>query len=320
MTTFTRVTVLIPCHSLKYLEQSLSSIRNQTLSRDSFEVLIIADRIDIDHTTRILDETQLRFRIIQSLKPGIVPALNLGLKNITSEFVARMDDDDLMMPTRLESQLRHLEDNPDVLAVGGQLQLIDHENKPIGFARYRKKVRLKQKDLLMNSPLAHPATMFRLQSVLSVGGYRSFLAEDWDLWIRLRELGCIENLEKLVLRYRIHPEQLSREKMYMQSISRQFITTSFFARQSKLRDHPNDAETPADWLQKTQDQLQNISKDYRKFQRHNQKIQEINAITEMNRAAADRIVIALLVGSKYPILFVKFSISKTLSIMRKRFE
>ena len=125
MTSKSRITVLIPCHSTDYLSKSLQSIKDQTLDKVDFEVLLVADRINITEAGLILDKTGLTYRIIESIFPGIVPALNLGLDNIKSEYVARMDEDDVMLPDRLETQLRYLEENEKILAVGGQLILID---------------------------------------------------------------------------------------------------------------------------------------------------------------------------------------------------
>ncbi len=314
-----RVSVLIPCHSVKYLHGAISSINNQTLSKDIFEVLVVADRIDIFDIDQILNRTQLNYRIIQSEVPGIVPALNLGLQNINSEFVARMDDDDLMISTRLESQLDYLEKNPKIVAVGGQLQLINKEDQPIGIATYRKKVSMNYRVLLRTSPLAHPATMFRLESVRSVGGYRSFLAEDWDLWIRLSEIGSIGNLNIAVLKYRIHDEQLSREIIYKQSISRQYLSTSLFARKLGINDQPKSTEAPGEWLLNTQAYLRRNSSEYCKCEKYVRKISEINAIVEVD-SRIELIIRTIVLGVKFPFQFTKYVIGAVMRKIRGNFD
>ena len=105
-----KVTVLIPCHSLQYLEQSIKSIEGQTLSKERFDVILIADRIDLTEADRILGKFTIKHTIIESHIPGIVPALNLGLSHLKSKYIARMDEDDVMMPNRLEKQMKFLEE------------------------------------------------------------------------------------------------------------------------------------------------------------------------------------------------------------------
>lgn len=270
------ITVLIPCHSLQYLPKSIKSISQQTFPHDKFEVLVVADRIDSGEARKILRASGLNYRIIQSLKPGIVPALNIGLANIDSEFVARMDEDDLMRPKRLELQYRHMLRNKRTSVVGGQLQLIDVDDKVIGISSYRKKIYKPSAHTLQRSPIAHPAAMFRRRAVEQIGGYRDFLPEDWDLWIRLSEYGPIENLKEIVLEYRVHPNQLSREKMYTQDLARQFVSTSHFARLSGIRDAPIKSQDKDIWLEETLQHLRLVSKAFHRFEKKSEKYQLIN--------------------------------------------
>jgi len=313
-----RVTILIPCHSLEYLEMSVKSISSQTISEDSFEILLIADRIDRVEAAQILGRFNIRNTIVESRVPGIVPALNLGLKYVNTEYVARMDEDDIMTPSRLEVQLRHLEENHKVLAVGGQLEFIDQDGNSIGKASYKKKIRLNNADLLKNSPLAHPATMFRLESVRSVGGYRDFLPEDWDLWIRLREIGPVENLRTTVLKYRIHPKQLSREKMYAQNLAQQYVAASFFARKVNISDHPHGEETPGEWLQNTQKHLREISKEYIKFEKNNKKIEVMDSIVK-SKTKSKKIQKVIFFAMQSPFTLIRFMIGKAFSKFRRIF-
>jgi len=247
---------------------------------------LVADRIDVSAAEKILKESDLNYRIIQSIQPGIVPTLNLGLENITSEFVARMYEDDVMSPERLQLQFNYLKKHKTALAVGGQLTLIDTENKIIGLASYRRTIALSYRHLFESSPVAHPAVMFRREIVNQIGGYRSFLPEDWDLWVRLREIGPIHNLRERVLNYRVHAGQLSREKMYAQAIGKQFVSTSYFARQESMRDYPESHEDPSHWLENTKSELRKTSRDFRKFELHSEKVEMINSVLQLRSKKA----------------------------------
>ncbi len=244
-----RIAVLIPCHSTKYLAQCIDSFQNQTLSKEVFEVVIVADRVNQGEISEILEGSTLNFRILSTDSPGIVSALNTGLNNISLEYVARMDEDDLMFPDRLEVQLTYLDETPECLAVGGQLELIDADGLSKGETRFQKKIGTSYKKLFSSSPLAHPAVMIRRNALSKIGNYRDFLAEDWDLWVRLREMGGVHNLSQRVIKYRVHSNQLSRQKMYALSRARHIVGVSHFARQLNFVDGP---DTPAEleaWLE-----------------------------------------------------------------------
>lgn len=241
----------------------------------NFEILCVADRIDIESARNILINSKLNYRLIESGIPGIVPALNLGLDNSSAEFIARMDEDDVMTSERLELQLKYLMKNMQTLAVGGQLKLIDEDNRSIGFAHYRRRIEERDFNLLDRSPLAHPAVMYRRKDVARLGGYRDFLPEDWDLWVRLAEHGRLNNLSQVVLNYRVHPKQLSRDEMYSLDIGRQFVSTSYFARKENIQDHPSGKESGKIWLSQTQSRLREISKDFEIFEKRCEKNQII---------------------------------------------
>jgi glycosyltransferase involved in cell wall biosynthesis len=275
----------------------------------------VADRIDLEKARTILSSTSLNFRVIESVQPGIVPALNLGLANIRSEFVARMDEDDLMMPERLYLQRQYLYRNKRTLVVGGQLQLIDVDDKVIGHSRYRNEIETGSVRVLQSSPIAHPAAMFRREAVEQIGGYREFLPEDWDLWVRLNERGPIANIEENVLNYRIHPNQLSRGKMYAQYVGGQFVSVSHFARKLGIRDAPILNESNSDWLEKTQKQLRIDSQAFRHFERLTEKNRLINEALQ-SRNYLQRLQKILSAFWKYPIVTSKHLGSKIVNKLK----
>jgi glycosyltransferase involved in cell wall biosynthesis len=255
---------------------------------------------------------------MESNEPGIVPALNLGLKNISSEFVARMDEDDVMLPNRLQLQYDYLKKNSSVLAVGGQLALVDIENRITGFASYQTNIGISSRHLFEGSPIAHPAVMFRLEAVNQIGGYRSFLPEDWDLWVRLREVGPIHNLKERVLNYRVHPGQLSREKMYAQAIGKRFVSTSYFARKESIKDHPENGEDPLLWVEETQSKLRKQSRNFRKFERYSWKLERVNSALE-NRLKKARLKAILLVILASPIFTSRYLTLRTAKKIKLKF-
>lgn len=304
-----RISVLIPCHSTKFLRECISSIQHQTLDKSLFEVVIVADRVDETEVIKIVEQGQFDFRIFSSSNPGIVSALNLGVEGISSEFIARMDEDDFMYPHRLENQLAHLERNADCVAVGGQLELINDIGLEIGSAEFARVVGKSLEDLFDASPIAHPAAMVRTSAISKVGGYRSFLPEDWDLWVRLHEIGELHNLSQKVLRYRIHGNQLSREKMYAKSRARQIVGTSHFARQAGLIDAPGTVSETEIWLKQISEILNETSQPFRIFTNWAEKL-DCYQNAYVTLAREKNIGLAIKISIRFPIWFFRDILKK----------
>lgn len=135
---------------------------------------------------------------------GLAYALNACIKEASGEFIARMDDDDLCLPQRLEKQCRFLEKHPKYDWVGSNVELIDDG----GVWGYQKMPEAPQKrDFLFNLPYIHPTVMFRREVFEQYGGYctarETLQCEDYELFMRLHANGCRGyNLQEALLRYR----------------------------------------------------------------------------------------------------------------------
>ena len=118
------ITVLLPVRNgADTLLDCLDSIAAQSFT--DYELLAVNDASD-DATLQILRARQrqdARLRILDNPVPGLVNALNLGLRRAHGEFIARMDADDRMHPQRLGLQLRWLQEHPDCAVVGSRVAL-----------------------------------------------------------------------------------------------------------------------------------------------------------------------------------------------------
>lgn len=247
-----KITVLLPINDDRFLAQTLQSINEQTLCGEHINLLAVVDiGVQVHDIQKMMlsNITKLSWKVIKTANTGIVGTLNTGLNYSDTEFIARIDQDDLMLSNRLEIQLEYLQKNPEILCVGGQIELIDQFGAHLGFSYFPKSQWLISKTITLTSPMAHPSVMFRRVDVLGLGGYRSNLPEDWDLWLRLYEAGKISNLDNLLVRYRVHPNQLSRTKLYQSQTARQLIQISRSLRAKGEIDKPN-ADLPVEeWIQ-----------------------------------------------------------------------
>ena len=213
------MSVVLPCHgSLPYIQETVDSLIHQTFSE--FEVIVVNDRIayeDIDYVKE-LSRLDSRFRVVDSYGHGISAALNTGISHTNSNFIARIDADDIMDLLRLEIQHQEITLRKEVLCVGSQLKIINEFGKLIrhtNFPEYCDQIR---EMMTLRNVVAHPSVLFRKDAFLKVGSYRSFFdgAEDYDLWLRLIKSGEIVNLHESLTSYRIHSAQETRKNREIQ--------------------------------------------------------------------------------------------------------
>jgi glycosyltransferase involved in cell wall biosynthesis len=229
------VCVLLAVHNgEKYLYQAVQSVLDQTFS--DFVFLIIDDG-STDGSPQILREfvaADPRIQVVTQAKAGLTRTLNRGLKLAESEFIARMDGDDVCLPGRLEAQVEFLRTHPDVSLVGSNIEFIDPQGCPIGLKPglilEHEKI---DADLLRKGwPIVHPAAMMRRSAVMEIGGYNEAYAtnQDHDLFLRLAEHGRLANLPAMLLKYRQHFDSISLAKFTQQGDTVEAIVRAAYQR------------------------------------------------------------------------------------------
>ena len=217
-----RVSVLMPVfNSAPFLSASIASLLNQTLA--DIQIVTINDG-STDGSGEMLSRlaaADRRIEVYHRPNRGMVATLNEGIELCRGEFIARMDADDIALPQRLEQQLAHMQSRPATLALGSAIQYLG----PYGLTAIRTHPPVAASDVERELPrrncISHPTVMFRKHAVQAVGGYRPpyVHAEDYDLWLRLRSRGSLENLPQVLLQYRIHQGQISARHLRVQAIS-----------------------------------------------------------------------------------------------------
>lgn len=146
-----------------------------------------------------------RIQLIPRNHCGIVDTLNHGVQIARGEFIARLDADDIALPSRFASQLAFLNQHPDIALVGGRFQTIQANGtlwKNHAVPHGPQEV---HSALQKSNCITHSAVMMR-RSVLEqfAGPYRPWFpyAEDYDLWLRMSEHYRLDNVPDLVVQYR----------------------------------------------------------------------------------------------------------------------
>ena len=194
-----------------FLSQAIESILTQTFS--DFDFIIIDDG-STDNTRAILDKYRRldsRIRLNHQENLGLVEALNRGCALSSSKYIARMDADDISLPGRLLAQVSCMESHPGIAVLGAGVEMIDlHSNSSGVISVMPTDSNQIKAALTRDNVLWHPTVMMRSVAFNKVGGYRRVTdAEDYDLWLRIVEHSRIANLPEVLVKYRLHPQQIS---------------------------------------------------------------------------------------------------------------
>lgn len=216
-----KVSVVLPVfNSESYLTDAVQSLLSQT--HQDLEIIAIDDG-STDSSLSILSRfarQDSRLRVIMRKNTGIETALNEGIDAARSEFIARMDSDDVAAPDRVTRQVEYLRSHDRVVLLGGAYRLID------GAGRYLTTLTpppdnatLQAYALSGRNPFCHSLVMMRREAFYRAGGYREDLpaAEDLDLWLRMGEIGELACLGHVLLDYRLHANSISERRQRLQT-------------------------------------------------------------------------------------------------------
>jgi glycosyltransferase involved in cell wall biosynthesis len=203
------VSVLLPVYNaMPYLPMAIESVLAQSLT--AFELLIVDDG-STDGTCAYLESLRdSRIRIVRRTHEGLGATLNAGLALCNTEYIARMDGDDMIHPRRLEVQLEYLIQNPRVGMVGSQVEFL--VKAPTGLvARVpTEHSEIVERLLAKKNGICHAALMMRSSVVRRIGGYRiGGTGEDLDFCLRMCEAGQAANLAGVYYYYRLLPSSAS---------------------------------------------------------------------------------------------------------------
>jgi hypothetical protein len=216
-----RITVLLPVFNARaFIAEAVRSVLDQTFAE--FELLVIDDGSTDGSAATLVEINDPRLRVLQQENRGLIATLNRGLEEAGGELIARMDADDISLPERFARQVAYLDSHPATAAVGGAAEFFSNEGSENTIVRHPTSPAAIREALTRDAAIVHPTAMIRRSVLLDLGGYRrAFLdAEDYDLWLRMSEKYDLANLDELVLRYRVHPGQVSVRKTCQQALSR----------------------------------------------------------------------------------------------------
>ena len=248
-----RISVIVPIFDSEcYLSEAVDSILSQTF--EDFELLLFDDG-STDGSSKIAREAAARDSRIIFLRGdhrGYVSWLNTGLEVAKGELIARMDADDFALPDRFERQVEFLERHSECCVVGTQATRIDPDGSPISRWRVPKDHAEIDGQHIQGRPgaIIHPSVMMRKDALSKAGGYRAGYepAEDYDLFLRLAEVGRLANLGEALLKYRLHEKCVTFSRAEAQNCWTRQALADAWMRRGKAGSPPdpvNEHDTPS---------------------------------------------------------------------------
>lgn len=188
-----RITVIMGVYNCEAtLREALESLEIQTYNNWK---VVMCDDGSTDQTKKVaceyVSKNPQKYILIENKRNmGLNYTLNHCLDFVDTEYIARMDGDDISLPDRFQKEICFLDTHPEYALVSGPMIYFDeHGDFRIGKCCGEPSINSFAKD----SPFAHAPCLIRTDAIKSVGGYsvsnKLLRVEDWDLWIRLYEKG-----------------------------------------------------------------------------------------------------------------------------------
>lgn len=174
----------------KFFDRALFSITEmQTIKPD--EIVLVVDGPVCEELNRVIEKYERLYSIFHIIRleknGGLGNALKIAVESSKYDLIARMDSDDVSLPTRFEQQLRYFEEHPEVDIVGGDItEFIGDESNIVGKRVVPKSNEEIREYMRRRCAFNHMSVMYKRNAVQGAGGYQDwFCNEDYYLWIRM---------------------------------------------------------------------------------------------------------------------------------------
>ncbi len=209
-----KVAVVIAAYNEeKYIQSSVNSALGQTYG--NLEIIVVNDG-STDSTLALLQPFEGRIKILNQENSGPAASRNAGMDATDADYLAILDADDLWFPEKIAKQMQIMLSYPDVVFVGSSPWRIDADGNRLYDAPDRpfcadKPVNLRNALLSLGNlrGLGPSGCLIRRSAFIEAGKFRDIFAEDYELWIRLSELGNFFLMSEPLYYYRVRPSSLT---------------------------------------------------------------------------------------------------------------
>ncbi len=213
-----KVSIILPVYNgEKYISEAIESIIDQTYK--NFELIIIND-CSTDNTLELCNsyaDKDQRIKVFSNETNLKLPnSLNAGFERASGYYYTWTSDDNIYKPNAIETMIRELKNNRDLVMVYSNYAKIDSNGDII------ENVKLRDSRFLTTGNVCGACFLYTADVAKKVGKYDAtlFLAEDYDYWIRIYKEGNIKHLLDNLYCYRVHSGSLTatrREQIIAQT-------------------------------------------------------------------------------------------------------
>ena len=203
----------------QFLAEAIESILGQTFTDFEFVILDFGstDRSKAIASSYAARDNRIRLHEVPTC--GLAEARNTVCFLAEGQYIAIQDADDVSMPNRLLWEVEFMEKHPEIALLGGAAQWVDSQARPLWTLNLPTEDHEIRSALATSCPFTQTAVLMRREAFVAVNGYRAAFApsEDYDLWLRISEQFRCANLKQVVVKYRIHPHQVSVSRLQHQT-------------------------------------------------------------------------------------------------------
>lgn len=192
----------------QYIADLIASLNAQTF--DDFEIIIVDDSNSREtiECWKMFATRDSRIKYLNTGERGYLSkSLNKGIRMASSEYIIRLDSDDILLPQRIKMQLDFMKKNPLCQVSGSHVIKIDENGMIIGDRKYPLNDSIISKIFIRN-PIVHSASIIRKEFFDKYGLYDESYphGEDYELWMRAIYNNChILNLDEFLIKLRMPP-------------------------------------------------------------------------------------------------------------------
>lgn len=207
------VSVILPVYNgSTFLGRAIDSVLMQNF-RD-FELNIVNDGSSDDSEDIIKNISDPRVHYTHQSNQGLAATLNNAIQLSKGNFIARLDQDDLMFQSRLAKQVEYLNLNPDCAMVGTWSEIRVGVTSANRWHKHPSSHEALQLELLFDNPFVHSSVMMRVDVLRELGGYSEDKLrqppEDYELWSRIARKYRVANIPEVLTVYREVEGSMSR--------------------------------------------------------------------------------------------------------------
>jgi hypothetical protein len=203
-----KVSIVLPTYNgARYLRQSIDSCLKQTFA--NLEVLVVDDASRDDTASIVQSYRDPRVRYFRhETNRGIAEGLNTGFRNATGDFLTWTSDDNYYAENAIEEMVRFLQTHTAVDFVYAENYIVNEGSTTWKGGAIRRN---EPPESLVADNFIGACFLYTRKVYAAVGGYnpKTFLAEDYDYWVRVSRQFRMQRVFHRLYFYRFHENSLT---------------------------------------------------------------------------------------------------------------